>query len=105
MIVEKDLRKMTVIQQALERCRIRVEDNIRVFESLRAFYSCNITSHFAAIAGSQTYEQHIQRFSDVLEMNIERTKNLLRRVLVLENLIASRAEFVMLPTLVRRHYS
>ena len=92
---------MTLTLQALERCRIRIEDNIRVLKGLNNFFKClpdKLESPTrAALSWKPDAVEAIKSLQDGLVKIIARNEGILARVGVLEKLTGSRADYVSLP--------
>jgi hypothetical protein len=95
-IVERDLRVMTQMLQGLESCNILIKDNLRVLNSLKAFYRDELLKDMdnLNVAWKGAAKDCVRKFSESLEMVIEENKELFERVEVLETLAGNREDFV-----------
>jgi len=89
---------MTQTLQALERCRIGIEDNIRVLNNLDDFYRTlpeNLqASNLSNLSSTTEAEDGLKDLHATIKRAVERTRGTLDRVGVLERLTSSRADFV-----------
>jgi len=94
-ILEEDLRVMSQILLDLQHCRIVTEDNMRVLNHLRKFYS-SLPRRLRSLG--LTWHGDIQAGVGVLVGRlrpiIARTGSMLERIAVLERLTGSRADYV-----------
>ncbi len=95
-ILEYDLRVMTQMVQGLERCNILIKDNLRVLNSLNAFYRDELANDIENlnVAWKRDAKGHVKKFSESLEMVIRENQHLFERVEVLETLAGNREDFV-----------
>jgi hypothetical protein len=97
-IFETDLLVMTHTMQALEGCRIRIEDNMRVLNNLGDFYKklpdLLKAPDLSDFSSTKEAEVGLEALHATLKRAVERAQGALTRVGVLEKLTSSRADFV-----------
>ncbi len=96
-IDESDLRVLTQAMQGIENCRIQIEENLGVLNSLKDFYGVELMPQLIGVDYPWKMDEaagHIERFVEDLCGTISDTEKILKRANVLENLARNRESFV-----------